>query len=38
MIWLCAAITVWSAIHYLWLAINRLRATRTPEQLLESPQ
>jgi len=25
MIWLCAAITIWSAIHYLWLAVNRLR-------------
>lgn len=26
MIWLCAAVTLWSAIHYVWLRINRLRA------------
>jgi cardiolipin synthase len=25
MTWLCAAITILSAIHYLWLAIGRLR-------------
>jgi cardiolipin synthase (CMP-forming) len=31
MIWLCAAITIWSAIHYLWLAINRLRTAGTPD-------
>ena len=30
MIWLCAAITMWSAIHYLWLAIRRLREAGTP--------
>ena len=27
LVWLCAAVTLWSAGHYLWLAINRLRAT-----------
>ena len=31
----CAAVTIWSAIHYLWLAANRLRGSKS---LIESPQ
>jgi cardiolipin synthase (CMP-forming) len=37
MSWLCGAVTVWSAIHYLWLAIARLRRTPTQASLVESP-
>ena len=35
---LCAAITIWSGVHYLWLAINRLRSPPTGNSLLESPR
>jgi len=38
MTWLCSAMTVWSAIHYLWLAIERLMADRGKRSLIESPQ